>query len=69
MKKKTRCTASGVSYLDKLTRQRLIKEEIKQATRDATLRVQADTQTQRALWLSAASVADALGIGPERMKR
>ena len=38
------------------------------AARDTSIQLEADIRTQRALWLSSVSVADAFGIGPKRMQ-
>ena len=47
----------------------MLREAIQNAADDATVQVRADTATQRALWLAVCSIADAYGIGPERMPR
>lgn len=59
----------GEIYADVLTRQRMLKQAVKEAARDTTVQVEADIRTQRALWLCSVSVADAFGIGPQRMQR
>lgn len=59
----------GETYADVLTRQRMLKQAVKEAARDTTVQVEADIRTQRALWLCSVSVADAFGIGPQRMQR
>ena len=64
-RKKTRCMANGVPLAAKLARDRMIRE----AMHDATVQVQSEICTQRALWLAVASIADAYGFGPERMKK
>ena len=67
-RKKTRCTANGVPLAAKLARDRM-REAVQQAAHDATVHVESNILTQRALWLSAVSIADAFHAGPERMKR
>lgn len=59
----------GMTYADVLARKRAIELGIQKAAADTALRVEADTRTQRAMWLMVCSIADAFGIGPERMKR
>lgn len=59
----------GASYADVLAHKRMIREAVKEAADDATVRLRADTTTQKALWLVVCSVADAYGFGPERMRR
>lgn len=45
------------SYADVLARQREAHEAVEKAARDATVKVDADIRTQRALWLSVISMA------------
>lgn len=52
-----------------LARDRMLREAVQQAAHDATVQVESDIRTQRALWLSVASIADAYGFGPERIKK
>ena len=59
----------GMNYADMLARKRMIREAVREAADDATVRLRADTATQKALWLAVCSVADAYGFGPERMKK
>ena len=68
-RKNTRCTANGVPLAAKLARDRMLREAMQQAAHDATVQVESDIRTQRALWLSVASIADAYGFGPERIKK
>lgn len=60
---------AGMTLADELARKRMLREAIQNAAEDATVQVRADTATQRALWLAVCSIADAYGIGPERMPR
>ena len=59
----------GASYADVLTRKQQLREAVDKAARDTTVQLEADTHTQRAMWLMVVSLADAFGIGPDRMKR
>lgn len=59
---------TGETYADVLARKRALMQGIKDAARDATVKVEADTQTQRALWLAVCSIADAYGFGPKKME-
>lgn len=67
--KKSRCTANGIPLAAKLARERMIRQAVKDAAHDASVRVESDICTQRALWLAVASIADAYGFGPERIKK
>ena len=60
---------AGMTLADELARKRMLREAMQNAADDATVQVRADTATQRALWLAVCSIADAYGIGPERMPR
>ena len=68
-KQKHRGKRPGETYADVLARKRALKEGIREAARDATVRLEADTQTQRALWLATCSIADAYGFGPKNMEK
>lgn len=68
-RKKTRCTANGVPLAAKLARDRMLQEAMHQAAHDATVHVESNIRTQRALWMSVVSIADSFHAGPERMKR
>lgn len=67
--KRQRCSATGISMREKLAYQRELKAAINRQAHDATLRVEADTAIQRALWLAVVSVADAYGFGPKRLEK
>ena len=60
---------AGMTLADELARKRMLREAMQNAADDAAVQVRADTATQRALWLAVCSIADAYGIGPERMPR
>jgi hypothetical protein len=68
MKRKKQGKPQGMTYADKLTRNRQIKESIRELTYNAELELRLNRGIQRALWLAVASVADAYGFGPERIK-
>lgn len=68
-RKKTRCTANGVPLVSKLARDRMFREAVQQAAHDEAVHVESNIRIQRALWLSAVSIADSFHAGPERMKR
>lgn len=57
----------GETYADVLARKQMLKQAVREAARDTSIQLEADICTQRALWLSSVSVADAFGIGPKRM--
>lgn len=59
----------GETYADVLARKQMLKQAVREAARDTTIQLEADIRTQRALWLCSVSVADAFGIGPQRMRR
>lgn len=58
----------GETYADVLARKQMLKQAVRDAARDTSIQLEADIRTQRALWLSSVSVADAFGIGPKRMQ-
>lgn len=68
-RKKTRCTANGIPLAAKIARERRMREAVQEAAHNAAVQVESDIRTQRALWLSVASIADAYGFGPERIKK
>ena len=43
----------GMNYADMLARKRMIREAVQEAADDATVRLRADTATQKAGWRSA----------------
>lgn len=47
----------GMNYADMLARKRMIREAVQEAADDATVRLRADTATQKALWLAVCSAA------------
>lgn len=65
MAKKHKPIPNGANYAQVLEAERAKKE----AERQVEMQIHAETFVQRALWLSAVSVADAFGLGPKRMHR
>lgn len=59
----------GVSYADQLAKDRLLKASVEKAARDETVRIDADRIVQKMSWLMVCSVADAFGIGHQRMQQ
>ncbi len=64
MAKKHRKLPQGVNYAQVLAEEKRKKE----AERQMEMKIHAEIFVQRALWLSAVSVADAFGLGPKRMR-
>lgn len=60
---------AGMTYADVLARKRAVTAGIQKAATDTALQVEADTRTQRAMWLMVCSMADAFHIGPQRLQR
>lgn len=59
----------GMTYADKLARDRAIRAGIEKAATDTALQIDTDQRVQRAMWLMVVSMADAFGIGPTRVHR
>lgn len=59
----------GMNYSQVLAKQAFIRKAVEKAAADTTVQLQSDIHTQRAMWLMVVSIADAFGIGPDRMKR
>lgn len=59
----------GMTYADVLARKQAIRAGIEKFGADTAMQIEADIRTQRAMWLMVCSIADAFGVGPERMKR
>lgn len=64
---KNRGKPRGINYAAVMAQKRAIDRGIEKAATDTALQVEADTRTQRAMWLMVCSMADAFGIGPKRM--
>ena len=56
-------------YIQDLADLVAVRKGLEQAARDATVQVQADTHTQRAMWLMVCSIADAYGFGPKQLQK
>lgn len=59
----------GATYADMLARKAAIQKGIEKCATDTAMQIQIDIGVQRAMWLMVCSIADAFGIGPERMMR
>lgn len=59
----------GATYADVLAHKMAIQKGLEKYGADQAMQIEADIQTQRAMWLMVCSIADAFKIGPERMKR
>lgn len=68
-KGKSQGKPKGATYADVLARKRAVQAGLEKFASDTALQIEADTRTQRAMWLMVCSIADAFGVGPERMKR
>lgn len=58
---------TGMTYADKLARDRMVKEAVEKAARDDTVRLQSDIRVQQAMWLHIVGTAKALNLGPKRV--
>lgn len=58
----------GMTFADQLAERTILRKRLEQRADDAVLRYQADTATQRAMWLMVCSIADAYGFGPKKME-
>lgn len=65
MPKKRKPIPHGQTYADVLAAEKRKKEQ----ERQIEMKLHTEVFVQRALWLSAVSIADAYGFGPERMER
>jgi hypothetical protein len=61
--------AQGLSYADRLSRQRAVELAAREATMSTAVQIKADIQAQRMLWLACVAMNDAFGIGAERFRR
>lgn len=50
-------------------RRAAFERKIDRHIRDAAVQAEADTATQRAMWLMVVSIADAYGFGPKRLQK
>lgn len=60
---------TGMTYADVLTRKKAVAAGIEKAATDAALKIETDTRVQRAMWLMVVSMAEAYGIGPQRVQK
>lgn len=69
MKKKHRGLPPGMTYADKLARDRMIRNYVQASANDVRVKLETDIRCQRQLWLCCVAMNEAFGIGPERFKR
>lgn len=67
MAKKRRGLPQGMTYAEKLAQERRLQKAVAEAAESETVRVRADIQSQRMLWLCVVSMARAFGLGPKRV--
>ena len=60
---------NGMNYSQILAKRALVRQAVEKAAADTTVQLQSEIHTQKAMWLMVVSMADAFGIGPERMNR
>jgi hypothetical protein len=68
-KPKYKGSANGTPYAAKLAREKLIKDIIEQKVHDTAVQIESDIVVQRSIWLMVCSIADAFGVGQERMQK
>jgi predicted ATPase len=68
MAKKHKQLPRGVNYAQVLAAEKREKEAKAKQERQLELKFNAEIYVQRALWLSAVSIAEAYGFGPKRME-
>lgn len=66
MGKKHKGLPQGMTYAQKLARDRMVKEAVEKAAVDDMAQIRMDIQTQRDLWLMISSLGD-MGWGPKRI--
>jgi len=69
MAKKHKGLPKGMTYADKLARERMLKEAIEKTARDETISILADIRSQRTLWMAISANGRAFGLGPKRMQQ
>lgn len=67
MAKKRRGLPQGMTYAQKLAQEKRIQKAVEDAAIDETVRIRADIQSQRMLWLCVVSMAEVFGLGPKRV--
>ena len=60
---------NGMNYAQMMAKRAFIRQAVEQAAADTTVQLKSEIHTQKAMWLMVVSIADAFGIGPERMNR
>ena len=58
----------GMTYADKLAKDRMVKEAVEKAAQDTSTRLRAEIQSQQRLWLFVVAMAEAFGLGPKRIQ-
>ena len=56
----------GETYMDVLTKQRIIKESVDKCAKDNSIAIEADIKTQRVLWMSVVALNEHFGFGRGR---
>ena len=59
---------AGMSYADVLARKQMVRQAVDRMAKEEIVRIETERATQKALWLMVVSIADAYGIGKDRMK-
>lgn len=59
----------GMTYAEKLARERMLREVAQNAANDLTVQVRADIHTQKMAWLNNLALNDEFGFGKERFAR
>lgn len=67
MAKKHTRLPKGVNYAQVLAEEKRKKDAIKQAEKEAEIRINSEIYTQRMTWIMVASIADAYGFGAKRL--
>ncbi len=60
---------TGMTYANKLARDRMVKEAVEKAAKDDTVKLRSDIRLQQALWLHVVAMAKTFGFGPTRVQR
>lgn len=68
-KRKHQGLPKGMTYADKLAYQRAKEQAIQNVAESTLLKVHSNMHAQRVMWLCFASMADAFGFGPQRIRK
>ena len=71
MKKKKfkhRGRPAGMTFMDEITKRKLVYEGVEKTSTDIALKIKIDRSNQKALWLAVTAIADAYGFGSKRIK-